>query len=202
MNKIYKIVIAILLIVIAIMAFTTISNKRIAKQNKANVSYLLSSVEQWKSINGKQGATVKQQIYTVQQLKHSTNETINQLVSENKRIGNKLRKTEAMIGIVSELAIDTIVVPQIFIVNDTTFLEIDSLRIESFELIRNKYSNDSIAKYKINYRPHLMIFIERYKEGKWRLVNLWKWRPVLYKLDVVSNDTILKPANVTYITVQ
>jgi hypothetical protein len=204
-GKAIKTIIAILVIVfvilIAWLVMTNIAQRKEIKRGKSNTSYLLSSVEQWKNINGNYVATAKQQVFTIKQLKHSTNVEINKLLADNKSLGNKLRKTEALIGIDSELSIDTVVQTVIHFVNDTTFIEIDSLQIESLRIVRNKIVGDDLAKYSIRYNPVLTVVIEDYKEGRWKIRNIWSWRPKLYKIDVMSSDSILKPRNVTYLKI-
>jgi len=138
---------------------------------------------------------------SLKELKKSSDSTIKKLVNNNSRLNNKLKNTEYLLDIALGMKVDTNVVVQKVYINDTLYKEIDSLQIASFTLVRLKYSNELTAKYEITYKPELFISINHYKDGKWRLRNLFVKRDVIYKVDVKANDDILQPASLTVVKV-
>lgn len=77
--------------------------------------------------------------------------------------------------------------------------EIDSIQVASLKVKRIKVVGEDSASYKISYRPILYVSIDKYKEGKWKFINLFKWRDKIRKVTVNSNDKILNPKEIIYI---
>jgi len=66
--------------------------------------------------------------------------------------------------------------------------EIEHYKSDVIDLIRTKAHDSDSSKYLINYHPNLYVQIGWYKLGKWKLKNLIKWRPKVWKTDITSND--------------
>ena len=62
-------------------------------------------------------------------------------------------------------------------------------------------SDNSIAHYKYDYNPTISGSISWEKEGKWRPINLFKWRHKVWQVNLVSNDTNMKFENTKFIYV-
>jgi hypothetical protein len=78
-------------------------------------------------------------------------------------------------------------------------IERDTARIATLTIIRAKYSNEDSARYTVTYNPTLYITKSSYKEGKWRFINIFKWREKKDKVSINSKDNILVPKEIIYI---
>lgn len=81
----------------------------------------------------------------------------------------------------------------------TNVFERDTARIQTLTIIREFNLLSDKADYKVSYNPILYTAVDKYKEGDWKLKNLFVWRDWQYKVNVWSNDSILKPTDIIYI---
>lgn len=202
LNKVQKVMLLVIIVLLSIVWILVGSLQRSAKINNLKEqtiqSYKHNSVL-WKDKNNKLTITSAIQFHTIQSLKKTTDSTILSLINKNKAIGNKLKHTEYLLNVQLGVNIDTVTKVQYFYVTDTTYVEIDSLQIQTLTIKRFKNSNSDIARYSIKYNPELFISINHYKEGNWKLKNLFVKRPIIYKVDLQTNDSILKPRNLTVV---
>ena len=78
------------------------------------------------------------------------------------------------------------------------YVERDTATIQTLTIYRTRYSWEDTSRYKINYSPKLSAYASREKEGKWKLVNLFKWRRKYDVIRIFSNDSILKTTEIKY----
>lgn len=137
------------------------------------------------------------------ELKKTTDSSIVVLLNKNKELGIKLRKTEDLLKIASEVRIQTVVkikTDTIFKVDTFYVVRKDSIVLPTFSLYRYENQNDE-SKYDINYTPDIYVSVNWYKPCCWKPRNIIIWREKQYKVNVTSNDTIFKPKSINYIKV-
>lgn len=134
--------------------------------------------------------------YTIAELKRNNNLQIKELKDNAIAQGAKIKRLEAIISAQLSGKIDTVTIVHTDTINDTTFVQIDSLTVGSFHLVRKLIIGDTIAKYNILYTPKLYVTIERFKYGKWTIRNILKPREIRYKAYVSSDDKFLSPTEV------
>ena len=147
----------------------------------------------------KQGKTIAERNaleLTSEQLRNSSDSTIQVL---NKNIANqgvKIKNLEYAISVKTGMRIDTTVITRIDSVDRLHIQYIDTLNIGDFHLRRSQEVGHMESKYAITYTPTLYITIERYKEGSWRIRNLFHRRPIRYKTTINSSDKLLAPKEI------
>lgn len=105
---------------------------------------------------------------------------------------NKSLKSKVTIDTVySELSLDSI--PQMNLV------ERDTASIGSLQIIRAYVLGADSADYKVSYSPKVYVTISTYKDGKWKVKNIWKWRTKVTKATVNTDDKFFSPTEVLYI---
>jgi len=191
----------LVVLVIGFLIYKNIQYNKIKDQYKQNTTFMLSSIEYWKTNSGKYVATTHQQTYTAKQLKKATNETIKAITNTNKELGIKLRKTEYLLHTSLGLRIDTVLTPYYDTINNNIVVEIDTLIIKTLKIKRIKELGTNKATYTIEYKPTLTGSINWYKEGKWKIKNIVIWRKKIYKIDLVADDGILQPTSLILIKV-
>ena len=153
----------------------------------------------WRNNYGQLVISSNAKLLTLKEAKTTSDSIVTKLLNENTRLGNKLSRTEYLLGLQTNMNIDTIVKVTTITINDTLFKYIDSLKISSFELTRVQLSNSDTASYHIEYHPKIYLSINWYKLGKWKLKNICKPRLRVYKVDMKVNDDILKPSQLDVI---
>jgi hypothetical protein len=138
---------------------------------------------------------------TKNELLNSNNIKINELTNKVKQQGVKIKNLEYQLGIELGFESDTVVVISIDTIDRTIVQYVDSIFIGDFKLIRKQDVDVLKSKYSITYTPILYISISHYKEGKWKLRNLFHKRDIRYKVSVSSSDNMLKPKDITIIKV-
>jgi len=159
-----------------------------------NLASYAHNSELWRNNYGQLVITSAVKLSSLREAKTTSDSITKRLIAENKLLGNKLKRTEYIIGLHANMNIDTVVNVMTIVVNDTLFKELDSLTIASFKLTRIKLSNETTAHYNIEYHPELYLSINWYKEGKWKFKNIFKPRQHIYEVDLRVNDDILKPS--------
>jgi hypothetical protein len=133
---------------------------------------------------------------------NSKNKSINILTDKVKQQGIKIKNVEYQLSIALGLSIDTLIITK----HDTIIKDgkvivnnVDNLTIGDFKLVRTQQVNTNNSHYEISYTPTLYISISHYKEGKWRLRNLFHKRDVRYKATITTSDSLLKPKEIIVI---
>lgn len=105
---------------------------------------------------------------------------------------NKSLKSKVTIDTVySELSLDSI--PQMNLV------ERDTASVGSLQIIRAYVLGADSADYKVSYSPKVYVTISTYKDGTWKVKNIWKWRRKITKATVNTDDKFFSPTEVLYI---
>jgi len=184
----------------------------LAKCNGDEATEYLSQVRELREIHSKEvnskGDTVyitKQEYYTKDDLRNSNDPIIIQLLNEFDNL--KLRKVTQMFTTNAHTKIKY----NTRTIRDTVVIYRDSLQqVREYE----EYSNDilsikrikdtvgsSIAHYEYNYNPSLSGAISWKKAGKWKPINIIKWRPKVWSINLVSNDTNMVIGNTKFVYV-
>ena len=196
------ITIVVILLFVGIATFVIKRYSKIQDSLRRDIASLTVNSELWRTKYNDLVITSAVKVQSISEAKNTSDSTIKKLVTENTKLGNKLKRTEYLLGLQMGIDIDTIVTTKTVYLNDTTFIEIDSLQINTLKIIRNKLSSNDTAKYHIEYKPELFVSINWYKDGKWRLRNIFIPRTRIYKVDVKANDDILKPSKLTVIKIE
>lgn len=133
-----------------------------------------------------------QTYYTKDNLRESNDPTIVQLLADFDNL--KLRKVDQLFTTNAHTTtkFNTDITRDTLIIRDTVPIKVHEFEaydngILSMERIVNT-NNDSIATYEYNYSPTISGAISWHKEGKWKLKNLWNWRPKVWSISIHSND--------------
>lgn len=188
----------LLLIAVVLLVFNFISDIYKDRQIsilKQNLEAANHNTEQWRNDYGELVTTSLVEITSLRSDLMQSDANNKKLIDANKRMGIKLRNTEYLLGIKAKVEIDTIIKVDLIHINDTLFKEIDSLQIESFKLIRTKFSDNNKAKYKISYKPELTASINTFKKDRWKFHNIFIPRQKYYKIDLIANDSIFIPTS-------
>ena len=131
----------------------------------------------------------------------SNNEEIQTLVTKSKQQGIKIKNLEYLVSIGSDFNMDSIVPIVLDTVHFTrdNYIYIDSISVGDFRLKRTQLINSLESHYNISYTPTLYLSISHYKDGNWKLRNIFHKRDIRYKATVSSSDNLLKPSNIQII---
>lgn len=197
-----------LLVTISILIINLQSMK--AKYREANDNYKaqITQTVHWKDQYGREVATTYQITLSKKELKHSSDSMIQQLLENNRKLGLKLNKTEAMLQIEMtasgegkvQIKYDTI-----YHYQDSSLYvsEVDTFQDSLLSLVRVREIGSTIATYFYTLQPIAVnVSINREKEGKWKLINLIIPRHKLYKVDVTSSNPKVHFNHVKYIKVK
>lgn len=196
-SKASMVLLGIVILLILVLLFGIGKYKQLSKfsdRQSQNLEGYSRNTEAWRNQYGELVVTSATKLFTLKEAKNTSDKSIQKLISENERLGNKLKRTEYILGIQTGMHIDTVVKVRTIIINDTLFKYLDSLSIASFKLIRTQLSNEDTAHYDIKYNPELYLSINWHKQGSWKLKNICKPRLRIYDVDLRVNDNILKPS--------
>lgn len=195
--------IVIIFIVIGIVMHFTAKYKTTIDRLEYNTKVSDTKLKVWTNKFGDVVVEKSALMLTQNEFRNSTNETINTLKSKLEANGVKIKKLEYALSVETDFNADSIVpiITDTLHTNDSVFIvqRLDSLTIGDFKLIRVELNNAS--HYNISYKPTLYIGISHYKDGKWRLRNLFHKRDIRYKVIISSSDKMLKPKDIQIIKI-
>jgi len=195
--------IVIILIIVGIVMYFTSKYRATIDRLEYNVKVNDTKVKVWTNKFGEVVAEKSALMLTQNEFKNSTNEKIETLKSKLKANDVKIKNLEYALSVEVGFDADSIVpiITDTLRINDSVFVvqRLDSLVIGDFKLTRYEINNTS--DYKITYKPTLYIAISHYKNGKWKLRNLFHRRDIRYKATVSSSDDMLKPKDIQIIKV-
>ena len=184
----------------------------LAKCNNDRADEYLTQVNTIREIHSKEinsnGDTIyitKQEYYTRDNLRESEDPVIVQLLKQFDNL--KLRKVEQLFTTnahirteyITDVVRDTIIVRDSIMVNVSEFDVYDdgSLHMERVVLAES----DGVAHYKYDYNTDLSGAISWDKEGSWKIKNLWKWRPKIWRVNLNSTDKnlVIKDSKFIYV---
>lgn len=144
--------------------------------------------------------------YTTKELNNSQAEEIKDLRNIAREANIKINRTESLLR--TQISINEQLKSKVHIdevptsagdSTTVTYIERDTAIIQTLKIIREYTFGADSADYDVSYHPILYVLVDRYKEGNWKIKNLFRWRDWQYKVNVISNDSILKPEDVIYI---
>ena len=181
--------------------YNTMVKERAAKvlaQN--NFTSLSKGTTVWQTRAGNYAASVRELQLSKDQLKSSTDVRINELLKSVSDMGIKVKDASTIIS-----AQGTIIANfKARIVHDTIvgsvfYHEWERFKSPNLEVIRHLITIDS-AQYEYKYHNKLYAAISSFKDGKWKLKNIFTPRRIINKLSITSNDPNYKLDSVYMIT--
>jgi len=173
---------------------------------ESNYQAQITQTVHWKDEHGREVATTYEIKLTAREVKHSKDSVIQKLLSNNEKLGNKLRRTESMMEISLTASgggtarVDTIT----RYVDSSIYLsEVDSFKDKTLEIIRVKDIGTNLATYQYQLNPIVIdVSVTYEKEGKWRLIRFIFPRTRRYKVDLTSTNEDIEFEYVKYIKIK
>jgi len=128
---------------------------------------------------------------------------IQTMTEKARRQGLKIKDLEYLVSIGGDFNMDSIVPIVLDTVHFTrdNYIYIDSISVGDFRLKRTQAINSLESHYNINYTPTLYLSISHYKDGPWRVRNIFHKRDIRYRATITSSDNLLKPKELKIIKV-
>lgn len=193
LNKILILVTIVSTIVSVLFKFESCKWQSEADRYKNNYSVQCSQTKTYKDRNGILVTQVDNLSLTVQDLKNSKDSSIRKLMAEVMANGDVMRKlksvNEVLMETNAEFQTKTNLLTMfnsrdsIIKINDTTFVEQDTFSDNWISYSRIKIKGSDYSNVKITTYHDLILTTKWYKEGSWKIQNLWKWRKRKFATD-------------------
>lgn len=204
-KKYFNILVTVLCILFGTITLLSIKscNKKNSVINRLNNNIKANEIgiTYWKNKYGTIISTSMVKEVTTKELLKSKDSKVKELLDKVSKQSVKIKNLEYILNIETGLQIDTLTEIRIDTVDRYITNYIDSLSIGDFHLKRIQQVGTLTSKYKIEYTPTLFVSVEHYKDGKWKLRNLFHRRDIRYKVNVNTSDNLLKPHEVTILKI-
>ena len=176
----------------------TEKSAKVLAQNNFNA--LSKGTTVWKTRSGNLAAYAEEQKLTINQLKTSSDKRISSLLKAVDDMNLKLKESTTLVSTyglyIANFKIKTV---HDTIIGAIKYLEYEKYQTKNLTLIRHKVSIDT-ASYEYNYHINLFAVINSFKDGKWKLKNIFTPRKRINKLDITSDDDNFKIDSLLLIT--
>lgn len=174
-----------------------------AAKYKSNYESEVLQTKIYRLKTGEIVAEAQARLLKSQEIIDSKEKKIQELVEYADKLNLKVKDLEFMISIAIDTTVHHDTKPIIIHEPGTTaYKEYDTLRIDSSYIYRLYDSKDSLAHYSIHLGGSLFVYFDdSQKEGKWKLVNLFKKRETHPIVTVTSNNSLLNLKDVKMVVV-
>jgi len=182
----------------------------LAKCNSDEADMYLKRIDEVRELHTKEvnsnGDTIyitKMEYYTKDNIKDSKDPVILDLLNQFNNLKlreiENLTKTNAHTNIkyITNTIRDTVVLYNNDSINASEYESFNN-GILSIQRIKDVNNVDS-SYYKYDYKPTIYSAVSWHKEGRWRIHNIWKWRPKIWTIDMSSNDTNMVFENTKFV---
>jgi len=165
-----------------------------------NFTSLSKGTTVWKTRAGNYAASVRELQLSKEQLKSSSDKRINDLIVAVDNMDIKLKNVSTIMSAQATMIANfKVKIVHDTIVNGVFFHEWEKYKSRNLEVIRHLIRIDS-AEYNYKYHNSLYAAISSFKDGKWKIKNIFTPRRIINKLSITSDDPNYKLDSLYMIT--